>query len=141
MEKAELDARIAMLGQMHTAMQYAVRDVDLTDEEAMKINTIYPAWGDGVAYAVGAVVNHNNNLYRCAQAHTSQADWTPDAAASLWSPISIAEDGTEMWTQPSGAHDAYAAGAVVLHGGKRWVSDIDGNVWEPGLHGWTEQPA
>ena len=29
-------------------------------------------------------------------------------------------------------------GDKVTHNGKTWVSDIDNNVWEPGLHGWTE---
>lgn len=42
------------------------------------------------------------------------------------------------WVQPTGAHDAYAQGAKVSHNGKKWTSDIDGNVWEPGVYGWTE---
>lgn len=29
-------------------------------------------------------------------------------------------------------------GGKVTHNGKTWVSDIDNNVLEPGLHGWTE---
>ena len=37
-----------------------------------------------------------------------------------------------------GAHDAYSAGAKVSHGEKHWISDQDGNVWEPGVYGWTE---
>ena len=42
------------------------------------------------------------------------------------------------WVQPIGAHDAYAAGSKVSHNEKKWVSDIDGTVWEPGVYGWTE---
>ena len=42
------------------------------------------------------------------------------------------------WVRPTGAHDAYAQGAKVSHNGKKWTSDIDGNVWEPGVYGWTE---
>lgn len=34
--------------------------------------------------------------------------------------------------------DAYAAGDKARYNGKRWVSDISGNVWEPGVYGWTE---
>lgn len=37
-----------------------------------------------------------------------------------------------------GAHDAYAAGDKVSHGGKHWTSTADANVWEPGVYGWTE---
>lgn len=42
------------------------------------------------------------------------------------------------WRQPAGAHDAYPLGARVSHAGKRWISDIDNNVWEPGIAGWSE---
>ena len=42
------------------------------------------------------------------------------------------------WRQPTGAHDAYSKGDKVSHNGKHWVSDVDGNVWEPGVYGWSE---
>ena len=37
-----------------------------------------------------------------------------------------------------GAHDAYNAGDKVSHNEKHWISNQDGNVWEPGAYGWTE---
>ena len=40
--------------------------------------------------------------------------------------------------QPTGAQDAYAKGAKVSHNGKHWISDVDNNVWEPGVYGWSE---
>ena len=48
------------------------------------------------------------------------------------------EDEYPEWVQPTGAHDAYAQGAKVSHNGKKWTSDVGGNVWEPGVYGWTE---
>ena len=33
---------------------------------------------------------------------------------------------------------AYTAEYKVQHGGKTWVSDVDNNVWEPGVYGWSE---
>jgi len=42
------------------------------------------AWAVGVAYAVNDTVTYNGSTYKCLQAHTSQADWTPTAAPSLW---------------------------------------------------------
>ena len=42
------------------------------------------------------------------------------------------------WTQPLGATDAYNKDDVVSHNGKLWKSTVDANVWEPGVHGWTE---
>ena len=47
------------------------------------------------------------------------------------------------WVQPTGAHDAYAKGSQVTHNGEKYVSQIDANVWEPGVLGsdflWTKQ--
>lgn len=47
------------------------------------------------------------------------------------------------WIRPTGAHNAYAKGSQVTHNGKRYVSKIDANVWEPGVLGsdflWTKQ--
>ena len=44
-----------------------------------------PAWSDAsVAYKVGDLVTYSGTVYRCMQAHTSQAGWTPTAVASLW---------------------------------------------------------
>lgn len=43
------------------------------------------------------------------------------------------------WKQPEGAHDTYNKGAEVSHKGYEWTSDVDGNVWEPGVFGWTKK--
>ena len=50
------------------------------------------------------------------------------------------EDGDE-WIAPTGAHDSYANGAIVTHGGKTWESTTPNNVWEPGVSGWREKPS
>ena len=39
-----------------------------------------------------------------------------------------------MWSQPTGAHDAYSAGDIVSHNGALYKSLVDGNVWEPGAY-------
>ena len=100
---------------------------------------LYDEWsGDGVAYEAGDVRQRGGLLYRCVQAHTSQATWTLEDAPSLWTRIADPAQEWPEWIQPTGAHNAYAQGAKVSHGGKRWVSDVDNNVWEPGVYGWTE---
>lgn len=100
---------------------------------------LFSPWAAGVAYAVGNIRTHGDKLYRCLQAHTSQEDWTPDAAASLWALIADPAEEWPAWSQPVGAHDAYDIGDQVSHGGKHWVSDVGGNVWEPGVYGWREK--
>lgn len=101
---------------------------------------MYDEWSaDGVAYTLNDIRQYNGLLYRCVQAHTSQATWTPEAAASLWTRIADPAQEWPEWIQPTGAHNAYAKGAKVSHNGKHWISDVDANVWEPGVYGWTEQ--
>lgn len=78
-------------------------------------------------------------IYKCVQDHTSQAEWTPDTASSLWAGTSDPAEEWPAWSQPVGAHDAYSSGAKVSHNGKHWISSVDNNVWEPGVYGWTEQ--
>jgi len=91
-----------------------------------------PAWQSGQSYAIDEVVSYSGQLWRVIQAHTSQIDWTPVVAVSLFTetwPSGVAP----TWTQPQGAHDAYPLGFEVYHAptDRIWVSDIEANVWEP----------
>lgn len=110
--------------------------LSLTDEDALQAVELYPAWQTDTAYTVDERIRYNSTLYRCVQAHTSQADWTPDATPALWTVVSLEE--WPEWVQPTGAQDAYAKGDKVLHNGKHWTSDYDNNTWEPGVFGWVE---
>lgn len=111
----------------------------LTDEQALTVPLIYPAWsGDSVNYAAGDRVMYGGVLYKCLQAHTSQSTWTPTDAPSLWAKVLIPTPGEiPDWEQPSSTNP-YAKGDKVKHNGKIWISNLDGNVWEPGVYGWTE---
>ena len=112
--------------------------VTLGDETALTGVELFPMWAIGRAYAVDDRVQHGGTLYRCIQAHTSQSDWTPSAAVSLWTRIADPTQEWPEWIQPAGAHDAYAKGAKVSHNGKHYVSTAPDNVWEPGVYGWEE---
>lgn len=98
----------------------------------------FSEWAYPVAYAVKAICSYKGKLYRCVQAHSSQADWTPPATASLWKEIGDPTAEYPEWSQPLGAHDAYALGDKAAHNGKHWVSTAANNVWEPGVYGWEE---
>ncbi len=112
----------------------------LTDEQAYTVPALFMPWSATASYVAGDRVRYGNILYRCLQAHTAQADWTPDAAVSLWVRIDDPAEEWPAWKQPTGATDAYALGAKVSHNNARWVSDVAANVWEPGVYGWAEQP-
>ena len=116
----------------------------LTDEQALSIDTLWPEWSASAHYKVDEVVRYSGQLYRCEQEHDAQADWTPDSAASLWSAISIAGDGVDVWVQPTGAHNAYNTGDRVHYpdaDGPIYVSTIDGNTYSPDAYpqGWTKE--
>lgn len=111
--------------------------ITLDDETALTGVELFPMWGIDIDYAVDDRVQHESTLYKCVQAHTSQENWTPDATPALWVVVTVEE--WPEWVQPAGAHDAYAKDAKVTHNGERWISDVDSNVWEPGVYGWTKQ--
>ena len=117
----------------------------LTDEQAMEVVTVYDPWAVGKTYAVGDFLTYGKNgvgdpqLYKVAQAHTSQADWTPATAASLFTPVGLNDSGYPVWSQPTGAHDAYNKGDVVDYNGTLYKSLINGNVHSPEAYpaGWA----
>lgn len=100
---------------------------------------LFDEWSaDSVAYELNDIRQYGGLLYRCVNAHTSQASWTPTDAPSLWTRVADPAQEWPEWIAPTGAHNAYAAGAKVSHNGRRWTSDVDNNTWEPGVYGWTE---
>lgn len=110
----------------------------LTDTEALDGVELFPHWATDTAYEFGARVSYEGTLYKCLTAHTSQTTWTPDASPSLWVRVDDPSIEFPEWVQPLGSTDAYPMGAKVSHNSKHWISDIDANVYEPGVYGWTE---
>lgn len=99
---------------------------------------LFSPWAYPVNYKTGNIRERNGRLYKCLQDHASQETWTPEDSPSLWVGISDPAGKWPEWSQPVGSTDAYAKGAKVSHNGKHWTSDVDANVWEPGVYGWTE---
>ena len=118
----------------------------LDDGEALKVAALYDEWSsDSVEYKQGDRRRFQGTLVKCLQGHTSQPDWAPNAAPSLWAVILPGQDGSGVevgvWEQP-GPENAYQLGDQVIHNGHLWESDFDGdNVWEPGQVGshWVDK--
>ena len=124
--------------QLRSAIEVAVESFD--DSIALDYPELVQLWYPGTAYAADQRVNYNGTLYKCLQSHTAQADWSPDAAPSLWAKVLIPDETViPEWEQPDSTNP-YMAGDKVTHNGKTWVSDVDNNVWTPGVFGWTEVP-
>ena len=110
--------------------------VSLDDATALEAVTLYPMWVVGVAYEVGFRVQHDGILYKVLIAHTSQEDWTPDVAHSLFAKVLIPDPSViPEWEQPDSTNP-YMKGDKVTYNGQIWVSIVDNNVWAPGVYGW-----
>ena len=120
MSKQELNALIKAI--------LKLREI-ATDEEALDNVLAFPKWEIGKEYEKDFRLRYEDVLYKVLQSHTSQADWTPDTAVSLYVKVSIEE--FPEWVQPQGSHDAYNKGDKVSHNEKHWISLIDANVYEP----------
>lgn len=105
----------------------------LPDADAIEAAELFPAWAIGVAYSVGERVQYDGKLYKVVQAHTSQADWTPDKTPALFAEVA-APGEIPVWKQPTGAQDAYNKGNKVWYPDVNttvYESVIDSNVWSP----------
>lgn len=107
-----------------------------SDELALQSVELFPKWEAGINVTAGDRYQYNSVLYRVVQSHTTQDNWTPDITPALWTVVSLEE--WPEWVQPVGSSDAYNKGDKVSHDGKHWVSDVDANVWAPGVYGWSE---
>ena len=111
----------------------------LGDEDALEAIELFPKWAVGVNVKKGMRLRYEGELYRVEQDHTTQADWTPDNTPALYTPV--AEPGTiPVWVQPTGVQDAYMMYDKVYYpneGDTIYISDVDNNVWQPGVYGWS----
>lgn len=109
----------------------------LPDEEALEAPKLYDRWSATASYVAGERVLYNDVLYKCLADHAAQDDWTPDVAVSLWAQVLIPDpEVIPDWVQPSSTNP-YMRGDKVRHNGNVWISDIDYNVFEPGVAGWS----
>lgn len=129
---------------------YAIREAmdkagaTLTDELALECVRLYRPYEIGKAYKKDEFFTYGTNgvgdpqLYKVVKDHTSQADWLPDKERSLYTPIGLDDEGYPVWSQPTGAHDAYNKGDIVNYNGTLYQSLIDGNVYSPDSYpaGW-----
>lgn len=106
-----------------------------TDEQAYQMRYLYSDFDpNGHEYKKDDrfLWSKNNKFYKVLQNHTSQADWTPDTAVSLY--VEIPDPSIEWpeWKQPTGAHDAYSVGDKVSYNKEHYISQINGNTTVPG---------
>lgn len=113
----------------------------LTDEQAIEVKELYQLWEVGIDYAVDDVRRHNDKLFRCLQAHTSQADWTPDVVPALWVEIAADSEYREI-KENMLPTEAFAIDEIGWYQTEDnlYKSLIDANVYTPDAYpaGWEQ---
>lgn len=136
-EQRRIEAQAAALkqSQLAVAASMYVKNLALPRVEAVAVSTLYDDWsGDGVKYEKDQWVRYRGDLYHVEQAHTSQPDWTPDAAPSLYTRIPMCPDGIRLWEPPTHAENAFDTGERCHYpdaDGPVYRSTMDGNTTEP----------
>ena len=96
----------------------------LTDEQAARSPRLYPTWAAGMTVKAGDRLYYpgTDKLYKVVQAHTTQADWTPDATPAMWAVIDKTHAGTLESPIP-------AARGMEYEYGKYYLDGEDGNTY------------
>lgn len=88
--------------------------VSLSDGEAATVPELITAWAYPVKCNEGERRSYSGKVYKCRQAHTSQADWTPDKTPALWAVIDAAHAGTQDDPIPAARGMEYEYGKYYL---------------------------
>lgn len=111
-----------------------------SDEEKLEMIDLFDEYKIGHGYIKGDEFKWQGSIYRVVNDHTSQMDWKPDEAVSLYVDI-LNKLTIEEFKQPTGSHDAYMIGDKVMWQGEVFRSIIDNNVWSPTDYpqGWEKE--
>lgn len=126
--KAEIAERRRPLSESEVSRMLIAAQINtlaVDDQTALRMTEFYPVWESGTAYAVGFKVQHNGKLYKVITAHTSQADWTPDIAATLFEHIDETHDGTKYDPIPYDGNMALENGKHYTQGGVTYLCNRD----------------
>lgn len=113
--------------------------ISLSDEDALEAIELFHQWHPNEQYVLDQRVKYEGILYRCLQPHTSQENWTPTAAPSLWAKVLIPDENViPEWEQPDSTNP-YMKGDKVMFEGHVYESAINNNIWSPSAYpgGWT----
>ena len=86
------------------------------DENALKVIDLFPMWAVGLTVSEGERYQYEGRLYKVRQAHTTQADWTPDKAPDLYVLVDVTHEGTIDDPIPAVAGMEYVYGKYYIEG-------------------------
>ncbi len=115
--QAERSQKTRALTQDEVSLMLIARQIntlEVDDTMALRMAAFYPAWAEQTDYGQGYKVRYGDDLWRCLQAHRSQADWTPEVATSLWEKINETYGGTLTDPIPYDGNMALVAGLYYI---------------------------
>lgn len=112
----------------HTDLVAFLKVARLTadDKTALTGKELYPTWVDGISVEVGDRYQYKDKLYKAIQAHTTQADWTPDTTPSLWTVIDVEHAGTLEDPIPASSGMEYTKGLYYIEDGVIYLMNRQG---------------
>lgn len=137
---------ISYNNKIYKVLQSHVSQPDWTPDTAVSLFVMRPdprvdysefvqPTGSHDTYMTGDKITYQGKKY---ESLIDNNAWSPDTYPSGWKLVREASDPTgdpeqdyEEFVQPTGSHDAYAAGDRVIQNGKVYESLINGNVWAP----------
>lgn len=107
---------LELMRQAGIALAMSAQKTTLTDDEALAVKNLQKEWKSGEKVEVGDRRQYKDLLYKCRQAHTTQADWTPDKYQAGWEVIDENHTGTREDPIP------YTSG-MQIYNGKYYTED------------------
>lgn len=117
---------------------------ELTDDDVAEITQIFPAWqesetvnGPGENQTLRV---YDGVLYKCMSPHTTQSDWTPPVANTLWSRVIPEQSGYPVWQAWDGHNEnLHQIGDIVWYpeaDTTLYIATAGDNHWTPTEYGW-----
>lgn len=105
-----------------------INEVPMTVEQSLELVGYFPKWEEGKEMQIGYKVSYEGSLFEVLQAHTSQTDWTPREAKSLFKIVQAESEGTEydviQWEQGM----VLEAGKYYTDGGVKYKAFRDSGI-------------
>lgn len=102
-----------------------INTISVDDQTALRMKEFYPEWKTGVSVSVGHKVRYTGKLYKVVTAHTTQVDWTPDAAITMFEKLDETHDGTQYDPIPYDGNMTLYSGKYYTQNGVTYVCTRD----------------
>lgn len=131
------DERIQAAKKLRKALQIALSNVQLDEDDVEEIGSVFDAFDPDAKYKKGEICTYGGKTYICLK--TTKRGSTPDKDATHWALFGGAATGPTDPEEPSGdtydPEKKYNKGDTCVYGGTVYVSQKNNNVGiQPGTN-------